>query len=67
VLVELTLPILGGQQGAAERGDHVEVVPRFVGFEVGSSPERLTWEAPRTAKSEEEDPHARLPHCCLGR
>jgi hypothetical protein len=37
--------------------------PGFVGFEVGSSPERLTWDAPRTAKSEEEDPgcKARIP------
>jgi hypothetical protein len=36
---------------------NAEVVPGFVGF-VGSSPERLTWEAPGTAKSEEEDPRA---------
>src|SRR6266545_1400951 len=34
----------------------LEVDPGFVDFEVGSSPERLTWDAPRTAKSEEEDP-----------
>jgi hypothetical protein len=38
-----------------------EVVPGFVGFEVGSSPERLTWDAPRTAKSEEEDPGCKTP------
>ena len=38
-----------------------EVVPGFVEFEVGSSPERLTWDAPRTAKSEEEDPGCKTP------
>jgi hypothetical protein len=38
-----------------------EVVPGFVGFEVGSSPERLTWDAPRTAKSKEEDPGCKTP------
>jgi hypothetical protein len=35
----------------AQLGAGPEVVPGFVGFEVGSSPERLTWDAPRTAKS----------------
>jgi hypothetical protein len=51
----------GSYAGAPFSARSREVVPGFVGFEVGSSSERLTWDAPRTAKSEEEDPGCKTP------